>query len=85
MTLEVEGVVGDGMHRDEALSVSRRLEALHITFSLADMLVGDLSPIVPAIPLLMVGPRRANTMVSPETVRFTAAEAGCRPCGELLV
>ena len=39
MALEVEGVVGRGVHRDELLGGSRRLEALHLTFASTKRLV----------------------------------------------
>src|SRR4051794_11597483 len=55
MALEVEGGVGGGMHRDEALGGSRRLEPLHLTFSSAEGLVGHLGPVVLVSPLFMVG------------------------------
>ena len=55
MALDVEGVVGGGMHRDEALGGSRRFEPLHLTFSSAEWLVGDLGPVVLVNPLFVVG------------------------------
>jgi hypothetical protein len=55
MALEVEGVVGGGMHRDEALGGSRRFEPLHLTFSSAEWLVGNLGPVVLVNPLFVVG------------------------------
>ena len=55
VALEVEGVVGGGVHRDETLGGSRRFEPLHPAFSSAERLVGDLGPVVLINPLFMVG------------------------------
>jgi hypothetical protein len=54
-TLEVEGVVGGGMHRDKALGGTWRLEALHLTLAPANRLMGDLGPIVLESALVMLG------------------------------
>jgi hypothetical protein len=40
VALDVEGVVGGGMHRDETLGGSRRFEPLHLAFSSAERLMG---------------------------------------------
>ena len=55
MALEIEGVVGGGMHRDEALGGARPLEPLHLPFSSAEWLVGDFGPVVLVAPLFMLG------------------------------
>src|SRR3954447_17251054 len=55
MALEVEGVVDGGVHRDETLGGSRRLEALHFALSSAKRLVRDLGPVVLVNPLFVVG------------------------------
>src|SRR3954453_20214500 len=55
VALEVEGVVGGGVHRDEALGGARRLEALHFALSSAEGLMGDLGPVVLVNSLFMVG------------------------------
>src|SRR4051794_41363389 len=55
VALDVEGVVGSGMHRDETLGGTRQLEALHLAFSSAEELMGNLGPVVRASPLFMVG------------------------------
>jgi hypothetical protein len=39
MALNVDGVVNGGVHRDEALGGSRRLETLHLALPSADRLV----------------------------------------------
>jgi hypothetical protein len=55
MTLEIEGAVGDGVHRDEALGGTRRFEVLHPALPSAEWLVRNLGPVVHASPLLMLG------------------------------
>src|SRR5689334_21449523 len=55
MTLEVEGVVTGGMHRDKELGRSRRFEPLHFALASAKRLVGDLGSVVLESPLFMVG------------------------------
>ena len=75
MALRVEGIVDGGMHAEEALGRSSRLEALHLALSSLT--------IVPALALDLVnepgepckarcqGPRRAtiNGMLSPKSTR----------------
>ncbi|WP_377810346.1 hypothetical protein ABNQ38_32085 [Azospirillum sp. A29] len=45
MVLERDGVVGDGMHGDEALGGRGQLEPLHLAFVLLLGLVRDLGPV----------------------------------------
>ena len=56
MALEVEGVVGGGVHGDEALGGTCRLEPLHLAFSSAERLVRDLGPVMgmATIPVIKV-------------------------------
>ena len=81
MALDVEGVVGGGMHRDEALGGSRRLEALHLAFSSAERLVGDLGPVVLVNPLFMVGAQADLLERSPvERSLSVVTRVGAKPC-----
>jgi hypothetical protein len=53
MALKVEGVVGRGMHVEEALGRSSRFEPLHFAFSPPHRLVRVLGAIVCPEPLFM--------------------------------
>ena len=77
MALDVEGVIGGGMHGDEALGGSRRLEPLHLTLSSAERLVGELGPVVLVNPLFMVGAQA--DLLERSTVR--AQLVSRHPCG----
>ena len=46
MALKVEGIVDGGMHAEEALGGSRRLEALHLALSSSHRLMRVFGPIV---------------------------------------
>ena len=53
MALEIEGIVDDGMHAEEALGRSSRFEPLHLAFSSPYRLMRIFGAIVLAEPLLM--------------------------------
>ncbi len=53
MALKVEGVVNGGVHAEEALGGSSRLEALHFAFASSHRLMRVFSPIVAPEPLFM--------------------------------
>src|SRR5260221_13565233 len=53
MALNIERVVDDGMHGEEALSRSCGLEPLHLSLASADWLVRDFGPVVPPQALLV--------------------------------
>jgi hypothetical protein len=55
VALEGEGVVNGGMSSEEALSGSRRLEALHLPFSSSHCLMRVLGAVVLTQALLMAG------------------------------
>ena len=76
MALEVEGVVGGGVHRDEALGGSRRLEPLHLALSSAERLVGDLGPVVLVNPLFMVGAQADLLEGSPVRAQLVGRHPG---------
>jgi len=53
MALKVEGIVDGGMHAEEALGRSSRLEALHFALASSHRLMRVLRPIVFPEPLFM--------------------------------
>ena len=73
---QIEGVVGGGMHRDEALGGSWRLEALHLAFSSAEGLVGNLGPVVLVNPLFVVGAQADFLERSPVRAQLVGRHPG---------
>ncbi len=76
MTLEVEGVVGGGVHRDEALGGSRRLEPPHFALSSTEGLMGDLGPVVLVNSLFMVGAQADLLERSPVGAQLVGRHSG---------
>jgi hypothetical protein len=71
MTLEVECVVNDGVHREEALARRGRLEALHLSFAAPGRLVGDRGRIVLPQTLLVARREPQPELHLPEPARLT--------------
>src|SRR3954452_9590863 len=65
------------MHGDEALGGTWRFEPLHLAFSSAERLMGDLGPVVLVSPLLMIGVQADLLERSP----IGAQLVGCDPSG----
>jgi hypothetical protein len=70
------------MHRDQALGRSRRLEALHLAFSLPHRLMGGLGPIVLVNSLFMLGTQEPISWNAAPYKRSLSVvtQVGAKPC-----